>query len=172
MEEGLKEFRHNCSKTFRNGARCMGFKYYSCASCRGLCVFSDLFPKKYEKSETMSKMVQEKYFKKEFGLIRFYLNETSTLNEDEEEVESKKGFELIKKFHSLSKTQRGEVLKLHVNSSAPSNLHFHCKTKSTKITKLCFTCSHPKDWMFPIVPRNAKRQEMLKEQLNDIVLAE
>jgi len=150
----------------------MNFKYYFCANCRGFCIFADSFPKKYEKSEIMRKMVKEKYFKKEFGLIRFYLNEVSTSNEDEE-VEPHQGFELIKKFHTLSKKQKDEVLKLHGNRFSLSNLHFHCQTnKCTKIKKLCFTCSHPKEFIFPIVPRNAKRQEMLKEQMNDIFLTE
>lgn len=170
MEEGLKEFSHNCSKTFRSGAPCMGFKYYSCSKCRGLCIFADHFLKKYEKSEIVREIVQEKYFKNEFELIRLYLHETS-LSSENEETKHDQEFEIIKKFHILTEDQKREVLRLHMGKSLPGNLHFHCQTnKSTKIKKLYLTCKHGKEW-FPRLPRNAKKQDMLKYELNDVFLA-
>jgi len=120
--EICKENTHKSNKTHKNCACCV--QSNSCKKCRGVCIFSAIFFKKFPESRSIRKMANERFHQKEFELIRSfdvsesiedsicYMVEDDESNE-EDEVHRNEVYELLQKFHRLSSEQKKSIVKVH-----------------------------------------------------------
>ena len=155
--EKIKEFTHKNSKTYKNCSGCI--KGFTCPKCRGICIFSKMFLSKYRENQSVRKMLKEKYYKKEFELLRSLkadrsptgeskANSKSFDNKNDSDSDCESDFEdnlqgeaykLLEQFHSLSENEKKVILKAHdsKNLFSSSACNAHCRTtKTTQILHL------------------------------------
>jgi len=153
-QQQRKEDSHKDNKTFRKCSLCISSS--TCGRCKGLCVFSPAIPDKYIKSRAIRQMTGQKFFKKEYELIKAFLNNSQSL-EEEQQPERTETYFLLKKFHELDENQQKVVLKTH---GADSCRDRYCQTnRSNKVLKFYNHCRNDK-------PRRSSRQEKNANLIN------
>ena len=125
MEVICKENTHKSSKTHKNCDCCV--QSYSCKKCRGVCIFSEIFLKKFPESRSIRRMAKERFYPREFELIRsfdavgtldvpvVFAVEDEDESDEEDEVNRNEIYELLQKFHKLTLEQKKAISKVHGN---------------------------------------------------------
>ncbi len=122
MDQQRKENHHKSNKTFRNCSLCV--QSSTCERCKGLCIFSPAIPDKYLKSRALRQMADQKFFQKEYDLIKAFTHDGDLdFNDERDET-----YFLLKKFHELNQDQRRAVMKAHGADSCRDRL---CQTNKT-----------------------------------------
>ncbi len=173
--EIYKENTHKCSKSHKKCASCI--QSYSCKKCRGICIFTKAALQKYPESRSFRKMVKERYYKREFEVLRslevsfsepidpvLYFDEDYDSDEEEEnKVQRNEVYELLQKFQQLNKEQKSLVFKNHCtfySYSKPWDITPLLKTnKGNKIVSLHHHWPNQKD-------RTSSRQEKIRDSIH------
>ena len=128
---------------------------HTCSQCRGVCVFSDLFFRKYTESRSIRKIAQEKFYKKEFELLRAFtvekfesiIPEYSPEEDEEEEdkCERSQVYKLLEKYRHLSPEQLKIFSKVHSGASSLGKWKGAPLIRTNKGNKIlsCYHRHHP-----------------------------
>ena len=126
-----KENSHKDNKTWRKCGLCISS--FTCRRCKGLCIFSPAILDKYVESRVIRQMADQKFFKKEYELIKAFAGDLDENDEKEDVNQRVETFFLLKKFHELNQNQQKVIMKAH---GADSCRDHYCQTnKSNKILR-------------------------------------
>jgi len=168
MEINKKEFTHNCAQSTKKCHSCA--KMFSCEKCRGVCIFSKGFLKKYSETKILKKFVDERFYKNEFTIIRQIAAEIQLENE-EVETDGDEILGLFSLFHSkFDRYQRQRVFEFHTgpfHHTTKGEVH-HKSSLSRKIVEL-YDHRHYKEYN-----QNESRQKrqtgLIKDSISNIYL--
>jgi len=190
METIKKEFTHNCNKSTKKCATCTND--FSCEKCRGVCIFSKGFLKKFSDSKILKKFVDERFYKNEFTVIREVIT-LKRLEEEESSEENKtkntkntknfKNYEIVAEedddntlnlfrlFHEKFDSQdKNKVFKYHTgpfDHQPKAELRIKGST-SRKIDEIC-NHDHWKDYV-QIESRQKRKNHFHKTHSTDVYL--
>jgi len=137
--------------------------------------------KKFPTSKSFRKMVKERYYKREFELLRSFKvpssepidlfgerveegDESDNDEEDEDQAQMNETYQLLQKFQQLSKQQKTTIGKVHCSDptySQPWETTPLLQTnKGNKIVKLFYHCQNQKE------SKNGSRQEKIREYIH------
>ena len=186
METYKKEFTHNCNKSTKKCATCTND--FSCGKCRGVCIFSKGFLKKFPDSKILKKFVDERFYKNEFTIIREIIA-LKKLEEGESSEESKtknvknfKDYEieaeedddtlnLFRLFHEeFNSEDKRNVYKYHTgpfDHQQKAEIHIKGST-SRKIDDFC----HHNHWKYSVQidSRQKQKNHFNKTHASDVYL--
>lgn len=110
METYKKEFTHTCNKSTKKCAKCTND--FSCEKCRGVCIFSKGFLKKFPDSKILKKFVDERFYKNEFTVIREVIAQKKLEEEESHEENKTKNAKTFKDFDDEIEAEEDETLNL------------------------------------------------------------
>ena len=165
MEIYKKEFTYHCTKSTKKCHFCT--KECSCEKCRGVCIFSTNFMRRYHETKILKKLVDERFYKNEFAIIRQIVEENQFENEEYNETyEDDETLRLFFLFHTkFDSRQKLEVYKFHTgpfHHGAKEETR-HVSTLSKKIVELY----HHRHWKpyNRTESRVKKNNELIKDRI-------
>lgn len=146
--EKIKEFTHKSSKPTRS--KYMTSRAYNCNKCREHCVFSRTFFEKCSKYDSLRINLDEKFYAAEFEYLRSLYTKQKLENNEQTNSEYSEGpttFDLLKIFHSLEKSEKNYIGKLHNSKQyslayqADNHISKLIKRSTSRVSCTCRYCS-------------------------------
>jgi len=141
---------------------------FSCEQCKGVCIFSTGFLKKYSEPKILKKLVDERFYKNEFTIIRQIAAEIQLENEESNGDET---LELFLLFHSkFDRNQKQQVFKFHTgpfHHTTKGDVH-HKSSLSKKIVEL-YNHRHYKEYNQK-ESRQKRQSGLIKDNISNVYL--